>query len=170
MGNNYFQQCSTVAEVKKEYRRLVFVHHPDIGGDLEAMKAINVAYHEALKRQSGRAQMGTDSKERTYNYDADIEQSIIDKIDEILAAKLDGIEIWLIGLWVWVMGETKQHSKALGKNGLKLTFHGKRKCWYWKPYAGKSFYNTGADINDLAAHYGAKKFTKQSNSPKQVKA
>lgn len=43
----YFQNVKTLDELKKEYRRLAMIHHPDVGGTVEAMQAINAEF-EAL--------------------------------------------------------------------------------------------------------------------------
>ena len=40
----YFNNCNTLDELKKEYRRLAMQNHPDRGGDAETMKAINAEY------------------------------------------------------------------------------------------------------------------------------
>ena len=40
----YFTNCRTLDELKKEFRRLAMLHHPDHGGDVETMKAINNEY------------------------------------------------------------------------------------------------------------------------------
>ncbi len=40
----YFTACKTLDELKKEFRRLAMLHHPDHGGDTEIMKAINAEY------------------------------------------------------------------------------------------------------------------------------
>lgn len=40
----YFNNCRTLDELKKEYRRLTMLHHPDRGGDTATMQAINVEY------------------------------------------------------------------------------------------------------------------------------
>lgn len=40
----YFASCRTLDELKKEYRRLAMLNHPDRGGDEETMKAINNEY------------------------------------------------------------------------------------------------------------------------------
>ena len=40
----YFTTCTTLDELKKEFRRLAMLHHPDHGGDTETMKAINAEY------------------------------------------------------------------------------------------------------------------------------
>ena len=31
----YFESCKTLDDLKKEYRRLAMMNHPDRGGDLE---------------------------------------------------------------------------------------------------------------------------------------
>ena len=36
----FFERCRTLAELKAEYKRLAMLHHPDMGGDLETMKAV----------------------------------------------------------------------------------------------------------------------------------
>lgn len=40
----YFTSCTTLDELKKEYRRLAMANHPDRGGDEATMKAINAEY------------------------------------------------------------------------------------------------------------------------------
>ena len=40
----YFTNCTTLDELKKEFRRLAMLHHPDHGGDVDTMKAINAEY------------------------------------------------------------------------------------------------------------------------------
>ena len=42
----YFTGCKTIEEAKKLYRRLAMENHPDRGGDLDTMKAINTEYDE----------------------------------------------------------------------------------------------------------------------------
>ena len=34
----YFTQCKNLEELKKEFRRLAMIHHPDRGGDVVAIK------------------------------------------------------------------------------------------------------------------------------------
>lgn len=37
----YFKNVQNAEELKKEYKRLARENHPDMGGDVEIMKAIN---------------------------------------------------------------------------------------------------------------------------------
>lgn len=38
----YFTNIKTLDELKAAYRRLAMQYHPDMGGDTETMKAINI--------------------------------------------------------------------------------------------------------------------------------
>lgn len=40
----YFTECKTLDELKREYRRLAMIHHPDVGGDTATMQAINAEF------------------------------------------------------------------------------------------------------------------------------
>lgn len=40
----YFTNIKTLDDLKKEFRRLAMIHHPDRGGDVETMKEINNEY------------------------------------------------------------------------------------------------------------------------------
>ena len=37
----FFTNYKTVNEIKAEYRRLCFIHHPDIGGNGRTMQEVN---------------------------------------------------------------------------------------------------------------------------------
>lgn len=46
----YFTGCKTLDELKREYRRLAMIHHPDVGGDTATMQAINAEFEAAFPR------------------------------------------------------------------------------------------------------------------------
>lgn len=157
----YFTKFNTVAQIKNEYHRLAKLHHPDIGGDTATMQAINTEYQEALARCDGQTSKGSDGKDHTYTYNAETEQAIMDKIAEILGHNLDGIELELVGTWVWVGGETYQHKDILGKV-LKMQFLRKHQRWAWHngpKYRRRSNYS----YNDIKSTYGAKSYGKQDD-------
>ena len=41
---NFFENVTTLEELKREYRRLAFAYHPDCGGDTATMQQINNEY------------------------------------------------------------------------------------------------------------------------------
>ena len=149
--NQFFSNCKNVDEIKALYRTLAKEHHPDLGGDEDIFKALGEAYHAALLGQHGTYQTTdeTTGKDRNYYYNRQREADCMAKLHELLIAGLVGCEIWLIGTWLWVTGETKEHREAL--KALKLRWHSKRVAWYWHaPSKRRYSYNAKATLSDLA--------------------
>ena len=97
------ENIKTLEELKKAYHRLCLKLHPDVGGSDEEMKILNAEYETPQEFQW--------------------------LIAELL--KLDGIEIEIIGCFVWVSGNTKPHKEQLKALGFR--WHSKKKCWYKSP-------------------------------------
>lgn len=152
----YFKGLNTVEEVKALFRKLVMQNHPDQGGDVEIMKAINIQYHEALKQCDGQK----NDEGHTYHYKPDIEDELMQKIMELQSFR--GLDIALIGYWIWVSGDTKPIKDQLKELG--FLWHSKRKCWYYKPKDWK--YNkarrSNATLSEIAEKYGYKGFNTAS--------
>jgi len=91
----------------------------------------------------------------------------MDMISELLRLHMDGVEIWLIGTWLWIAGNTKPYHQVLGRKGLGCHWHQQRKMWYWKPYKGRTRYSNGS-FSSLAMKYGATKIVEEENPPKRV--
>lgn len=151
---NYFQGCATVEDVKKRYRELAMQNHPDKGGDTATMQEINAQYLSTLEFLDGEKSRDKAGKEHTYHYRPDIEQAIINKLDELLRAGLEDVEIYVIGLWVWVFGSTYENREKLADAG--LTFQRHRKAWSWKPYKGRSR-RSRMGLDTIAARYGCRR-------------
>lgn len=69
----YFAQCKNLEELKAEFRRLAMIHHPDRGGDVEVMKAINNEYDAlfpALKAKTAAQTTETAQSTRSEFYTA----------------------------------------------------------------------------------------------------
>ncbi len=161
----YFQNCTTVNEIKAEYRKLCFQHHPDIGGDVETMKLVNLAYHKALAAAHGQTSKGTDQKDHTYYYSQEVEQVIIDKINELVALQMEDVNILLVGVWIWVDGDTKPHKEQIKNVGLR--WNRKRSKWFWSPPGSrKRRYNSKADFTDLCHTYGVENKTRSQPKAK----
>ena len=155
MTFNFFARLTTVEEIKKAFRDLARQYHPDLGGDEETMKLVNAQYHAALNGQNG---VTTDG--RTYKYNQKAEQEIMNKINELI--KIDGLEISLIGYWIWIHGETKPVKDTLKTAGCR--WHSGRVCWYWKPsWFGRTHSNPDS-LDQLAAKYGYEKFTSKGKA------
>ena len=157
---DYFTGLNAVTDIKAAYRKLASKNHPDKGGVTAIMQEINAQYHEALQNIDGTVTKGTDGKNHTYSYNHTIEEELIDKINELLALNLSEIVIALIGTWIWITGETKQHKELL--KTAKCKWHGKRKCWFLSTQK-KTRYNNKASLSDLASSYGYKTFNMEGS-------
>jgi hypothetical protein len=154
----FFSGLRTVEEIKSHYKSLARKYHPDLGGDTATMQAVNSEYLAALEACNGQTSTNEETgKEHEYKYNATTEQAIIDKIAELFAAGMpESVRVYIIGLWVWILGTTREDKETIGKlKAAKCSWHAKRGCWYFRPYVAKhrgrgSKYGLGA----LAARYG----------------
>ena len=144
----YFNNIHSLEELRKEYKRLVKLNHPDNGGSEDEIKKINAEYEiafEALKN----ADTSNNKKEARYNKEMD--QAIRDAINRII--HLDNLVIEVIGSWVWVSGSyTYQYRKELKEAGYK--FSGNRKSWYWHSEEQKRKGASKRSMDELKAFYG----------------
>lgn len=157
MNTQWFAGVNTVEEIKKLYKSLAFQHHPDRGGNTATMQEINAQYTQALKACNGQKST-SDNGEHTYRYDEQKESEIINKINETLNSGItrQGVDLYLIGTWLWAQGDTKPSKEQLKAMGYK--WHSKRSCWYWHNDGYRHTYASNADFGSLAAKYGATNF------------
>jgi curved DNA-binding protein CbpA len=153
----YFADCLTVESVKARYRELAMLHHPDRGGNTATMQDVNLAYHQTLERLDGEESHDSANRVHRYRYDRDQEQAIMDKVGALLALKMPGVELYLIGLWLWIVGDTRPHKEALKAAG--CCWHSKRGCWYWRAQEQRHYGRRNAgSLGDLARKYGCRQF------------
>ncbi|WP_435112490.1 molecular chaperone DnaJ, partial [Enterobacter hormaechei] len=88
----------------------------------------------------------TDENAR-YNYGEDLE-----KVLNTLSG-LTGIVYEVIGNWVWISGETKEHKDILKEMGCKWA--SKKKQWFYRPEEHKSRWNRKEhSIEEIREMYG----------------
>jgi len=134
----------TIDEVKTAYRKACSKYHPDKGGSLEMMKAVNLAY-EALKVFEGTIDAGEAC------YGELLNEALLKIID------LPGIEIEVCGAWIWVTGNTKPHKAALGKDGAGFFWANKKKAWYFRPSDWKSNSRGKWSLDEIRDQHGTSK-------------
>jgi curved DNA-binding protein CbpA len=166
MKYTYFQECRTQEEAKALYRELVKKHHPDAGGNTRTMQDINEEYStfktrgataEAKNRQRSAHAEGKKSA-ADYHDINEVSEKIREKI--LFALNLAGVEVELMGLWVWLTGETKQHREALKENGFKWSPN--KTAWY---YAGVPTFNRKkTTLDEIRNAYGSQTYARRENA------
>lgn len=162
----YFINCHTLEELKKEYRRLAMKHHPDHGGDLETMKAINAQYEEAFDRLKKQHNASHDEDHQT----TEAPDEFIRIIEALL--KMPGLIVELCGSWLWISGDTLPNKDGLKAAGCRWS--SSKKMWYWRHQEDGAHWSRGRkSMNQIRSKYGSQTFTatgKESSSYEKIAA
>ena len=120
----FFEGVTTLDELRKEYRRLAMIYHPDKGGDTELMQILNNQYERLSKVLiNGNADFSDARKE----YEQQVSEEMRVRLDRIIC--LQGIVIELIGSWIWITGDTFPLRAVLKGEGYR--FSHPKGAWYW---------------------------------------
>ena len=98
----------TEKDIKAAYKKAALKYHPDrnpLGAEL--MKAVNAAFDFLMANIDKINQFQSTDENARYNYGEDLE-----KVLNTLSG-LTGIVYEVIGNWVWISGETKEHKDIL---------------------------------------------------------
>jgi curved DNA-binding protein CbpA len=114
----YFENVETLEELKKAYKKLVLKLHPDVNKETdttEQFKIMQDEYEKAFDRVKNTCR----NAEGTI-YNKECEETIDefrDIIDQLI--KFEGVEIEIIGTWIWVSGNTKEYKDQLKEIGFR---------------------------------------------------
>lgn len=146
---NEFRNVEEISEAKKIYKQLAKILHPDkIGGDEESFKLLNTFYNKLIEHKIYFSN----------NIKIDIE---LEKVISLLL-HLDNLTIEIVGQWLWVSGDTKEHKEKLKELGFKWA--SKKKMWYFGELKGRN--HKEQSIEDIKAKYGSE--TLKSKEKKQI--
>ena len=153
MKLQFFESCQSIEELKSMYRNLCKLHHPDRGGDVKIMQAINAEYSFICQNLNS---FFVCNNEKETAEDLQIFASIIEKIEML------PVDIEVIGSWLWISGNTYPHRQILKDAG--LMFAPKKKVWYYRPEDFKSSNFQPLEMDEIRHKYGS---TKIENNFKQ---
>ncbi len=144
----YFEGLTQEKEIKDRFKTLAKEHHPDLGGNADTMKAINLQYESVLRGAYQTAGKTLSEIDELLKNDLLASQAVS------MIATIQDITIEICGNWVWITGQTKQAKEIL--KTAKFRYASKKKAWYWRPpdYARK-FYKKRYSLNDIRDTYGS---------------
>ena len=126
----YFNSCRTIEDLKKEYKRLAMIYHPDLKtGRLETMQAINAEYDKLFPILKN---VHAKKDGSTYQATGDWATSETpEQYKDIISAlvKMQGVKVELCGSWLWITGETKNYKEQLKAIG--CLWSANKAAWYY---------------------------------------
>lgn len=150
---SYFDRITTLQELRSQYKALLKKYHPDnADGSLEVTKVINLEY-EQLFQQLKNAHTATGNataySEMQYDFSED------EKLREILnkVVTLAGLNIEIIGNWIWLDGLTYPHRKYLSEIGFKWA--SEKKKWYFHTEIFRKKSRKKLSLDDIRQYYGS---------------
>ena len=124
MAMEFFKGIYTMEALKKAYHALIKTNHPDAGGDEAAMKAINIAYEQAVEYIKTHG-----AKTESDKAAADVPADFARVVSAVVACP--GLIVEIVGSWVWVSGDTYNNRDALKTAGYRWA--ARKSAWYWHP-------------------------------------
>lgn len=143
MTNRFFNGCRTLDAVKREYKRLAMIYHPDRGGSTEIMQQINQEYSQIMRNPKFDPNRLSNEVREDFIQFPEILNQII----------LYDITIEVCGSWIWLSGNTRNYKDQLKKIG--FLFAPKKQMWYWRPKDFKSANNRPKDMDYIRTKYGS---------------
>ena len=155
----YFNNITTLEELRKQYRDLLKIHHPDNGGNVSDMQEINAEYDNLFKILKDRHESkATDNKENNaktdfnnMKYDFSEDAKLREVLQQIIT--FEGINIEIVGCWIWVDGNTYGYKDTL--RGIGFKWAREKKKWYFHTEAFRKRSHKKLSMEDIRSYYGS---------------
>ena len=149
----WFNNPQTLEELKKEYKKLVFKHHPDKGGKTSDMQEINAEYDKLFAKlknvhKSASGETYTAKQETTETPEQFRE--IIEKL-----INLEGVEIEICGAWLWITGNTYPNRDTL--KSLRFRYSKGKNAWYWHEEGYRKHSSKTFSLDEIRDLWGSEK-------------
>lgn len=156
--NNYFAGVKNLEELRTIYKNLVKANHPDNGGDVAIIQEINVQYDKAFQTLKSGAQLDNEKEKAKWS---DVEDAALrEALCKVV--HLHGLNIEIVGCWIWVDGETYANRDALKEAGYKWS--NGRKKWHFAPYESKWHKGSKKSFDQLRREYGSAEVEKEERT------
>lgn len=155
----YFENVTTLEELKKQYKRLAKQYHPDLnnGTTNEIMKQINNEYDELFERVKN---YHVNAEGETYEKaTAETSEEFRDIINSIINFNID---IEIIGTWVWCFN-SYEYRAQLKELGFKYAAKKRAWCWHSGEFKARKSNKTLAEIR---SKYGSETIKSREDQPK----
>ncbi len=162
----WFQNIETLQDLRKEYRKLATMHHPDNGGLEEAIKEINAEYDTLFKKIKNNFEhkdtYGNATAKQKQQYDWQKDAQIRDTILQL--SRFKNITVEVIGVWIWV-SDCYDYRKELKTLGFRWARQ--KRMWYKHFDDYHRFSSQPTSMAHIRAKYGSMEVIFKTNEQKE---
>lgn len=144
--SKFFDKVKTLDDLKKMYKELAKQHHPDRGGDVATMQAINAEFDKMIEYF---AKYG--SKTEREKASAAPPEKFRDIITKLLT--LPHLQIEIIGGWIWLDANAARYLRKIQQLG--FLYSKKQKRYYLPDMATRSGRGSRYSMQDIRDIYGS---------------
>ena len=142
---------ATIDEITRAYRIHIKQAHPDHGGTSERFILVRTAYSIILDSFKYKSNVMDEDGNYTEKINS-LSKLFKEKLQSILEIVPEGVEVSIMGAWLWVSGGTYEIKKELKSYGMK--FSNNKKSWYWYEEEYKRRSKKVFTLSDIAKMHG----------------
>ena len=151
----YFDNINSFMELKKEYKRLCFKLHPDLGGNKEEFQNMQNEYESIFDYWKNK---NNETEEKKYHTSEGV-KDYKDIVEQLL--KL-GLDFDVVNNWIWIVAN-KDTYPVRDKISQLGFIYSKAKRKFWKDLSGAvtertKGYKSKKKYSDITSKYGCKSF------------
>ena len=150
----HFNNVLNLSELRKQYKELLKIHHPDNGGNVADMQEINAEYDGLFKMLKDKHDSNsTDNNRESFDnmqYDFAEDEMLREMLNKIIG--FHGITLEVCGNWLWAFDSYKDR-KELKKLGFRYAKN--KKAWYWHSEAFRKKSRKSLSMDDIRSYYGS---------------
>lgn len=146
---------TAIEDVKKQYKRLMFQLHPDLGGSDEAMAQLNLEYDfcKCHNFNIHRTKEGSVYTDQTQDRPDDVTDRFKDIIEQLI--HMDGLEVEICGSFLWVGGNTRGHKDEL--KGMGFRWASKKRRWFLAPQGWRKKGRRELTMSEIRSSFGSQR-------------
>lgn len=144
----WFNEVTSINELRVHYKRLLMKYHPDNGGEVSDMQEINAEYDvlfACLKVEN-------EVRGESFTYDENEENKAFKEVLNTIIRY--HMEIEIIGSWIWCFN-CYTYKDRLKEIGFKFSPKKKAWCWHYGDY--RRHYKGEISLDDIRTKYGSQK-------------
>jgi curved DNA-binding protein CbpA len=140
----WFKDVKTIEELRKKYRELLKLYHPDNEkGSVELTQEINAEYDRLFVVLSNQNMLNN----KSYTYEENEQFKV--KLNEIIGFNMT---IEIIGSWIWCFDCYPYKDKL---KGLGFTWCSKKKAWIWHDEPYHRYHKKEIPLSHIREKYGS---------------